>query len=491
MTIHNENCTCWSCPAVNLKGMVDFRACGQSVSDFRSKHGLDDGHIVAECKRRPQDGLFEPTVTYERCPEWKLTPYGYMLKDMKVMICGIDGYLGFTLALHLGSLGFRVSGVDNLSRRKWVRGVGSHSIIPISSMKKRLKVAKDVLSIDINFKRLDILKDRERLKRFIIQEQPEAIVHYGECPSAPYSMKSVEHALFVQKNNVLGTLGLLFSMRNTVPESSLIKLATMGEYNLPLTGRPIFEGFFPGDAVLKWRGQEWSLGGEITPRAGGSFYHISKIHDTFNVKAACLWWHLRSIDVHQGVIYGVHTPQLDVIPELRTRFDICSEFGTSVNRMVSQAVLGIPLTIFGSGDQIRGFIALGDAIQAMTRLLVHPGEPGQYQAVNQMSGYFSIRELAETVRKVGKDFGLDVKIQRLENPRIEPENHPFNPVYENLKDVYGFEPRISLEEEIGNMFKLLTQPEIKARIEAKRDHILPSTWWSGETREVKQIGVAE
>jgi UDP-sulfoquinovose synthase len=266
--MHNKDGTCWNCPAVDLTGKVDFRACGQSAQKFEKlKDGNDSFQIVAECKRRPELGLFDPiSITFEECPEWEETPYGYLLKDMRVMILGIDGYLGWTLALWLGSLGCQISGVDNYSRRNWVKERGAHTVVPIDRMTERLHAAKEVLGININFRELNILNERERLREFIEEIKPEAIVHYAECPSAPYSMIDADHAIMVQQNNVLGTLGLLFIMRDVVPETSLIKLGTMGEYGTPLTGRPLFEGVFPADAILKWGDREWSLAGELTPR---------------------------------------------------------------------------------------------------------------------------------------------------------------------------------------------------------------------------------
>jgi len=485
---HNKECTCWNCPAINLAGKVDFRACGQSPKKFEGGLSRGETHLMAECKRRPELGLFDPmSMTFEECSEWRETPYGYLLKNMRVMIVGIDGYLGWTLALWLGKLGCRISGVDNFSRRGWVKERGSHSVVPISDMNTRLHAAKEVLGLNINFREMDIL-DRESLKEFIEEEKPEAIVHYGECPSAPYSMIDFEHASYVQKNNVMGTLGLLFTMHEAAPEASLIKLGTMGEYGVPLTGRPIFEGMFPADAVLKWDDREWSMGGELTPRDPVSFYHVSKVQDTFNVYEACKYWWLRSYDVMQGVIYGVHTEQLAADPRLRTRFDIDECFGTVINRYVSQAVIGYPLTIFGTGEQIRGFIGLEDAMQCITRLIAKPPEPGQYGVVNQMSGYSSMRNIAETVKRIGKkEFGLNVKIQRVENPRVEADRHPFEPIFDKLPKEFGFVQQDALDKEIVRMFKLLTQRHVKERIEEKEHLILPKTWWSGVKKEVERL----
>jgi UDP-sulfoquinovose synthase len=493
MELHNAQRTCWNCPAIDLAGKVDFRACGQSVEDFRKSLPDDaDEMVMAECKRRPELGLFDPMgITFAECPEWVESPDGYMLKEMRVMILGIDGYLGWTLALWLSSRGFKVSGIDNHARRIWVMEQGADSIVPIAMMRDRLEVARQVLGIDINFRRMDIAS-RAHLREYIEEIHPEAIVHYAECPSAPFSMIDADHAIEVQRNNVLGTLGLLFTIRDIVPESALVKLGTMGEYGTPLTGRPIFEGLFPADAVLQWDNREWSLGGEITPRDPASFYHVSKVQDTFNIYEACKYWWLRSYDVMQGVIYGVYTPELSADPRLRTRYDIDEWFGTVINRFVAQAVVEMPLTVYGAGEQVRGFIGLQDAMQCMTRLIVTPPEPGQYGVVNQMSGYYSIRDLAELVAKIGrKEFGLPVKVQRVENPRVEADRHPFEPVYENLPTQFGFKPQVAPEEEIYRMFELLTQTHIRTRIQQSMYHIVPRTWWSGEHRKVETIEILD
>jgi len=491
---HNREKTCWNCPAIDLAGKVDFRACGQSTEDHPAAGSVDsDVQVMAECKRRPELGVYDPmSITFEDCPEWVDGPYGLMLKDMRVMILGMDGYLGWTLALKLASLGYQVSGVDNFSRRAWLAERGAHTVVPIRKMTERLRVAREILGANLNFRTIDVHQEHVRLSEFIDESKPEAIVHYAECPSAPYSMIDLDHAAFVQANNVLGTLAVLFTMRDRVPETSIIKLGTMGEYGTPLTGRPLFEGLFPADAVLHWDDREWSLGGEVTPRDPASFYHVSKVQDTFNVYEACKYWWLRSYDVMQGVIYGVHTDEVAADPRLRTRLDIDEWFGTVINRFVAQAVIGYPLTVYGAGEQLRGFIALDDAMQCMVRLINSPPEPGQYSVVNQMSGYYGVMELAKTVARVASaEFGLKTRIQRLENPRVEADRHPFEPIFEKLPDEFGFEPRKTPEDVVFEMLTLLTQPDIRARIEEKRHLICPSTWWSGVRRKAETLEVIE
>ena len=483
--MYNSDKTCWNCPAAKLMGNIDFRACGQT-REF--KIGSDEEEeIVIECRRRPELGYFEPNITFEQCPEWIVSEYGYMLKNMKVMILGIDGYLGWTLALKLGKLGFQISGLDNYTRRDCVMEKGAHTIVPIERMTQRLKVARDVFGLNINFRKINLL-DAPKVREFIEEVKPEAIVHYGEIPSAPYSMADSEHAVRVQENNVIGTLKLLWIIKDVVPETCLIKLGTMGEYGSPLTGRPLFEGLFPADAMIKWDEREWSLGGETTPRDPVSFYHASKVQDTFNVLEACKYWWLRSYDVMQGVIYGVYTEELAVDKRLRTRYDIDEWFGTVINRFVAQAVAGIPLTIYGQGEQIRGFIALNDAMQCMIRLIVSPPEPGQYDVVNQVSGLYKISDLAEAVAKVGNNkFNLNVTIQRIENPRVEADNHPLEVVSRKLPRFFGFTPQIHLEEEIERMIEVLQEEEIKNRIDLKKHTILPVTTWQGEKRKMQEL----
>ena len=489
MEQHNSNLTCWNCPAFDFKGIVDFRACGQGQEVDQSD---DEVFNLGECKRTPELGQIAPDFeTFETCPQWEKGPYGYRLKNMRVMILGIDGYLGWTLALKLAKLGYQVSGIDCYYRRNWVKEKGSHTIVPIASMTRRLMKVKEQLGVNINFRQMDIL-NRSRLREFIEEVQPEAIVHYAENPSAPYSMVDDDHAVFVQTNNVMGTLRLLFAQRDLAPGACLVKLGTMGEYGTPLTGRPIFEGLFPADAILNWDDREWSLAGELTPRDPVSFYHVSKVQDTVNIYEACKYWWLRSYDVMQGVIYGVHTDEVAAHPELRTRFDVDEWFGTAINRFVAQAIVGIPITVYGKGGQSRGFLALRDAMQCMVRLINSPPKPGVYDVVNQISAVYNLMDLAKTVKRIGeKEFNLSVKIQRLQNPRVEADEHPYEAIYENLPNKFDFKPEVSLEEEIYEMFKLLTQPEIKRRIEEKDHVILPKTMWSGKKKNMKVLEVIE
>jgi UDP-sulfoquinovose synthase len=327
---------------------------------------------------------------------------------------------------------------------------------------------------------MDLL-DRSALNAYVKEVQPESIVQFAEIPSAPYSMADAERAVATVENNVIGTLGLMFAVRDGAPEASIIKLGTMGEYGSPLTGRPIFEGLFPADATLQYAGQEWSLGGELTPRDPVSFYHVSKVQGTFSVYEACKYWWLRSYDVMQGVIYGNYTAETAIDPTLNTRLDIDEWWGTVVNRFVAQAVIGTPLTIYGSGNQLRGYISLRDAMQCIVRLIASPPEPGQYDVVNQVTDVFSVRQIAETVARVGRtDFGLDPMIERLQNPRVESEEHPYEVIHKKLRENFGFRSVATMEDELRHMCRALLAPAARQRI-ADQAHVLrPTTRWSGE-----------
>ncbi len=479
---HNAGQTCWSCPAVEFKGHVDFRACGQAA--FRK---AAQGQLVVECRRRPEIGYFDPnSITFESCSEWKETPDGYLLDGMKVLILGMDGYLGWPLALKLARQGCRVLGIDNMMRRDLVAERGADSITPIGSMEERVAAAREKLDVEIEFRELDLM-DRPALAALIEEFQPESIVQFAEIPSAPYSMADVERAVSTVQNNVVGTLGLLFAVRDHAPDASIIKLGTMGEYGSPLTGRPLFEGLFPGDAVLQYQGQEWSLGGELTPRDPVSFYHVSKVQGTFSVYEACKYWWLRSYDVMQGVIYGNSSAELDLDPAFNTRFDIDEWWGTVVNRFVAQAVIGMPLTIYGSGSQKRGYITLRDAMQCITRLIAAPPEPGQYDVVNQVTDVFSVREIAQMVATIAREFDLEVEVQRIENPRVESEEHPYEVIHEKLADKFGFESESAFADEVRHLFRVLLQPEIRARIINQQDTLFPKTRWSGEHGDLEVL----
>ena len=378
----------------------------------------------------------------------------------------MDGYLGWPLALHLTSLGFDVFGMDNFSRRKNVRLVGSHSALPILDMEQRLYFARRKLGAKIQFFQGDLRRYRDALE-VVRESRPDAIVHLGEQPSAPFSMIDCKHATETQQNNVIGTLNLLFAIREYAKGAHLVKLGTMGEYGTPNLEIP--EGFFDID----YQGRRDRL---PFPRQAGSFYHLSKVHDSANIALACKIWGLISTDIMQGVVYGSRTEELSD-DRLLTRFDFDQVFGTVVNRFCAQAVIGYPLTPYGQGGQKRGFIGLVDSIQCLRIALQNPPRTGEYRVFNQLDEVYGINELAEHVKTVADTMNIDVEIRPVENPRVEAEEHFYEVEHERLRKL-GFRPTRSLDEELGIILRDLLK--FKSRILAKKQVIAPTITWRGQ-----------
>ena len=393
---------------------------------------------------------------------------------MRVFIAGIDGYLGWSLALYLASRGHDVAGVDQLLRRQWVAEMGSWSITPIQTMEERLLAFRDRYGKELDYKEGDLRDYQFVIERFR-SFQPDSIVHLGEMPSAPYSMMDREHCIFTHDNNLNGTLNILFAMKEVCPEAHLVKLGTMGEYGTPNIEIP--EGFF----TIDYRGRRDTL---PFPRQAGSWYHQTKVHDSNNVMFACRTWGLRSTDIMQGVVFGTRIDEMNGDERLYTRFDIDQCFGTVVNRYCAEAVIGHPLSPYGKGQQRRGFIPLRDSMQCLAIALGNPPQSGQYRVFNQFAELFNITELATKVQDVGARLGLDVTIQNLQNPRREKEEHFYEADHQHLHDL-GYRPTHTVEEELSLMLADLLKH--RERIEYKQDVLIPDIHWDGTRKKVGNI----
>lgn len=389
---------------------------------------------------------------------------------MRVLISGVDGYLGWALSIYLAKRGHEVAGIDNYLRRAWVGEMGSQSAIPIPRMADRLLAYRRNLGQNLRFYKGD-LTDYNFVLNAYKSFRPEAVVYLGEMPSAPYSMIDVHHAVFTQSNNLIGTLVTLYAMREAVPECHLVKLGTMGEYGTPNIDIP--EGFFE----IEYRGRKERL---MFPRKAGSWYHQSKVHDTHNVEMACRLWGLCSTDIMQGVVYGTRIDEMGEDQGLRTRFDFDQCFGTAINRFCAQAIIGLPITPYGKGRQRRGFLPLRDSMQCLGLAIENPPESGEYRTFNQFEETYSILELAEKVQRVGNGNGLNVEILPIENPRIESEDHYYNPDHQHLLDL-GYKPTHDMEAELKIVFKDL-MPH-RDRIESRKEAQFPDIRWDGSGRK--------
>jgi UDP-sulfoquinovose synthase len=393
---------------------------------------------------------------------------------MRVFIAGVDGYLGWPLALALAERGHEVAGIDAYFRRDWVAEIGAQSATPIRRMTERLQAFHDRFGESLDFRRGD-LRDYHLVLNMLRSFEPEALVHLGEQPSAPYSMMDVQHAVFTQINNIQTTLNILFAMREACPQAHLVKLGTMGEYGTPNLDIP--EGFF----TIEYRGRTDTL---PFPRQAGSWYHQSKVHDSNNVAMACRIWGLRSTDIMQGVVYGTRIDAMGEDERLLTRFDFDQCFGTAINRFCAQAVIGQPLTPYGKGGQRRGFLPLRDSIQCLQLAIEHPPAVGEYRVFNQFEETYGVFDLAEKVKKVGDQLGLDVGIRPTQNPRIEKEEHYYRPDHAHLLRL-GYRPTRDMEGEIKIVLGDLVR--YRDRIAARKRALMPDIHWDGRRRKVAYL----
>jgi UDP-sulfoquinovose synthase len=381
---------------------------------------------------------------------------------MRILILGGDGYLGWPTAMRFSARGHEVSVVDNFSRRRWHHEQSTDSLTPIRPLGERVDAWREVSGKEI-VPFVGNIEDGEFLDRVVGEVVPEAVVHYGEQPSAPYSMISRRHAVETQYTNVIGTLNLLFSLRDRCPSCHLVKLGTMGEYGTP--NIDIEEGFIE----IHHKGRSDVL---PFPKLPGSLYHLSKVHDSHNIHFACRIWGLRATDLNQGVVYGIETDETALDDRLVTRFDYDELFGTALNRFCLQAVIGHPLTVYGKGGQTRGFLNIRDTLQCVELAVTNPAPQGEFRVFNQFTEQFTVAELAELVRETGESVGYQVEIQSFPNPRVELEDHYYNATNTKLLDL-GLKPHFLGEELVQSMLKTIERHKDRVIDRA----IAPRTQW--------------
>lgn len=362
---------------------------------------------------------------------------------MRVIVCGGDGFCGWPTALHLSAQGHDVSIVDNFLRRQWDAELGTQSLLPIATLEQRLEKWRELTGHSIRSYVGD-LTDAPFLMTVLRREQPEGIVHFAEQRSAPYSMIDRQHAVFTQVNNVVGTLNLLYGIKEIVPECHLVKLGTMGEYGTP--NIDIEEGYIE----IQHKGRSDVL---PFPKQPGSMYHLSKVHDSHNIHFCCRSWGLAATDLNQGVVYGVQTPETTLDPVLFNRLDTDEVFGTALNRFVAEAAIGQPLTVYGKGGQTRGFIQIMDTVRCIELALGRPAKSGEFRVFNQFTEQFSVGDLAARVVAVASRLGLDAVVAHLPNPRVEREEHYYNAAHTALIDL-GLQPHLLNDDLLEDLLKL-------------------------------------
>ncbi|MDB9417710.1 NAD-dependent epimerase/dehydratase family protein [Microcystis aeruginosa] len=381
---------------------------------------------------------------------------------MRVLVIGGDGYCGWATALHLSNRGYEVGILDSLVRRYWDLQLGCDTLTPIAPISHRIQRWQDLTGKSIDLFVGDI-NDYDFLIQSLRQFQPDAIVHFGEQRSAPFSMIDREHAVLTQVNNVVGNLNILYAMKEEFPEAHLVKLGTMGEYGTP--NIDIEEGYI----TIEHNGRKDTL---PYPKQPGSMYHLSKVHDSHNIHFACRMWGLKATDLNQGVVYGVLTEETGMDEMLINRLDYDGVFGTALNRFCIQAAISHPLTVYGKGGQTRGFLDIRDTVRCLELAIANPAQSGEFRVFNQFTELFSVGDLALMVKKAGSALGLNVEINNLDNPRIELEEHYFNAKNTKLLDL-GLQPHYLSDSLLDSLLNFATK--YKNRVDM--NYILPKVTW--------------
>ncbi|MCS7030452.1 MAG: NAD-dependent epimerase/dehydratase family protein [Gloeomargarita sp. SKYG116] len=381
---------------------------------------------------------------------------------MNVLVIGGDGYCGWATALYLSNRGHRVGIMDSLIRRYWDMQLQVETLTPITPIQERLRRWYELTGRKIDLFLGDIT-DYQFLIKSLRQFEPQAIVHFGEQRSAPFSMIDREHAVLTQVNNVVGTLNILYAMKEEFPDCHLVKLGTMGEYGTP--NIDIEEGYI----TIEHNGRKDTL---PYPKQPGSMYHLSKVHDSHNIHFACRVWGLRATDLNQGVVYGVLTEECGMDEALINRLDYDGIFGTALNRFCIQAAIGHPLTVYGKGGQTRGFLDIRDTVRCVELAVNHPAQPGEFRVFNQFTEQFTVLELAQKVQQAGAAMGLKVTINHLDNPRVEQEEHYYNAKNTKLLDL-GLQPHYLSDSLLDSLLNFA----IRYKHRVDMNQILPKVNW--------------
>jgi len=390
---------------------------------------------------------------------------------MRILILGGDGYLGWPTAMHLSAAGHDVGVADNFARRTFDDELGVSSLVPIHSLHDRVASWAELTGRSIDVFVGDLI-DGQFVHAMVADFAPDAIVHYAEQRSAPYSMIDQQHAVYTQTNNVVGTLNVLYAIADIDRDIHLVKLGTMGEYGTP--NIDIEEGFIE----ITHKGRTDVL---PYPKQPGSFYHLSKVHDSHNIMFACRVWGLRATDLNQGIVYGQSTDETDLDPVLATRFDYDGVFGTVLNRFCVQAVTGHPLTVYGAGGQTRGMLNIRDTLACVTLALENPAARGEFRVFNQFTESFSVRDMAEMVKRVCPT-RVDIA-EGLSNPRVEREEHYFNAANTKLLDL-GLEPHLLTDQVISRILELVESHRDWVDVQA----IAPTVQWRSSASTLTTAG---
>ena len=390
---------------------------------------------------------------------------------MRVAVFGGDGFVGWPTCLHLSNAGHEVTIVDNLSRRRIDTELGVQSLTPMDSIQERLRIWKQISGKTIRFELLDIATEYERVKLWLDEFRPDALIHLAQQRAAPYSMKSDRLKTYTVNNNTNATHNLLSSLVELGLDTHFIHLGTMGVYGYGTIGATIPEGYLTVGVTLD-DGQPASR--EILyPADPGSVYHMTKCMDQIMFAFYAQNDRIRVTDLHQGIVWGTHTNQTRRHEQLVNRFDYDGDYGTVLNRFLIQAAIKHPLTVHGTGGQTRAFIHIQDSVRCIELALNNsPTRGARPKIFNQMTEVFRIRDLAKLVSELG-----DVEVIYLPNPRNEAAENDMRVSNKQFLDL-GLEP-VTLQ--VGMLEELV---DVAGRYAHRIDpsKILAQSAWTAEHR---------
>lgn len=382
---------------------------------------------------------------------------------MRILILGGDGYLGWPTAMYFSARGHDVGVLDNMVKRQWEAEVGAEPLFPVPTLTSRIARWRAETGRTIDSFVVDMADNPRGLYNCIAIFRPDAIVHYAEQPSAPFSMMNRAACVETQVNNIVGTLNLGHAMMSLCPEAHLIKLGTMGEYGTP--NIDIEEGWLE----ITHNGRTDRV---LFPKRPGSFYHLSKVHDSQNLEFMCRVWGLRVTDLNQGVVYGVETDETKISDDLRTSFHYDAVFGTVLNRFVTMAAIGHPLTVYGEGGQTRGYLNIRDTLRCVELAAQNPAGPGEFRVFNQFTETFSVSALAERVVNIAGQLGHIITSENLPNPRVEAGQHRYKAANSALLSL-GLKPHLLTDDLIAGMIESVSN----SRNSIVRDSLKPNIAW--------------
>lgn len=383
-----------------------------------------------------------------------------------ILLFGCDGYIGNALTQRLLFKGHKVIGVDNFLRRKWIEeDMKSFSAMPLKSMVEKERLFKEMYGFE--FYEIDLSREKDKIDGVLSVYKPDTVINLAHLPSGPYSLISRDHANTTLFNNIIGTNNILWSMRYNCSKAHYITIGTTGEYD-HYSNIDIEEGYIK----ISHKGRQSNE--MIYPRRPGSIYHASKTSSTYLIDFLARTWGFRCTDIQQSIVFGLYTVEADQTG-IYSRFDSDESGGTVLNRFIVQALLDMPLTIYGEGKHQRGFLSLNDSVQALEIAVNNPAQEGHVQVWNQLSEWHSMNDVADmVVRALGKR-GVEVKTCHIDSPRTEyTGEHYYRYIIQKLSKL-GYKPTRTIEEEVEYVYNLLLP--YKDRLDPLRNVVMPKITW--------------